>query len=801
MGFEFCDKKTLTDLEWGAVCEALASRARTEAGRAAALATGFATTRVEVERALALADEARGVLAREGDPPFGGVCDLGAVLLRAEHGQVLEPAELLAVASTLAAAHAVRDYLALAQGIAALLWEVGQRLVPMPQLEARLTRSIDAEGKVADDASPELLRARADARKEKSRVMGRLETILQSPDYVPYLQDSFFTVRDDRFVVPLKASAKNRFGGVLHNASQTGETFFVEPTEIVELNNALRVAEAAAAHEAYRVLLELSQAVSEASGALAENATILTTLDTTFAKAALADAQSGASPAFTDGGDIDLPAARHPILALTLPERGRNVVANSVHIARGSALIVSGQNAGGKTVVLKTVGLVALMAHAGIPVPCGAGATLPILRSVRSDIADEQSLASDLSTFSGQVERVRAVLEDAAPGHLVLFDEIMAGTEPGQGAALAQACLEAFVERGAMVVATTHHDRLKTVSASDARFVNAAVGVDPKTQRPTYALTMGVPGASGAFETARHVGLSEAIVARAVALTGESGQSLDRLLSELQQKSADIDRIRETLTRQTEAAAIAAKAALAARATAERERDAATRAARSEVVASVREAQEKLAAEIRSLQRQGGAAEAMSPRDRAQAVERARKLTDEIEASVRSREDREAKDRFAVGDRVHVATLRRDGVVEALDENRGRADVRIGGLRTTVRIADLEAASTAKAQNEKATPASRPAHAHAALPVAEQLSERLDLRGLRVDEALAELERRLDRAYGAGDATIAVLHGHGTGALKSAVREAVERSPIVRRIRAGETHEGGDAVTIIELKG
>jgi DNA mismatch repair protein MutS2 len=397
------------------------------------------------------------------------------------------------------------------------------------------------------------------------------------------------------------------------------------------------------------------------------------------------------------------------------------------------------------------------------------------------------------------------VLEHAAQGWLVLFDEVMAGTEPGQGAALAQACLEAFVARGATILATTHYDRLKTVSASDTRFVNAAVGVDPKTQLPTYALTMGVPGASGAFESARRLGLDEAIVRRAVSLTGEAGQSLDRLLSELQQKAAEIDRVRETLARQTEAATIAAKAAETARAEAAREREEATRAARREVVDEVREAQEKLAAEIRALQRQGGTAagEPMAPRERALIVERARKLTEEIEATVRSREDAEVKDRFSIGDRVHVATLRRDGVIEAIDGARGRADVRIGGLRTTVRLADLSGAAAPSREPRADGPSSRPSAASAAAlrNRAEMRSDRLDLRGLRVDEALAELERRLDRAYGDGDASVVILHGHGTGALKNAVREAVERSPLVRRIRAGENNEGGDAVTIIELKG
>jgi DNA mismatch repair protein MutS2 len=792
--------RTLEELGWPEILEALAQRCRLPAGRARAAALPFQPDAAAAREALERVDEARRLSEAAWSMPLGGVGDVEPHLERAAKGGVLEPISLRECAALVRAVVRTRRAMEARAGEVARLWALAEPLADDDRLADRIERCIEPSGTVSDRASPELAAARERARGLHRALKAQVETYLADVEMQRHLRDTYFTIRNERYVLPVLASARSAVPGIVHNASQSGQTLFVEPDGMVELGNELAIANATAAEEEARILRELSDALRRDAGALAADLGRLAELDVLEGAARLASDLDAHTPEVgTEGAGFELLSLRHPLLVL----QGKKVVASHVRLSPPHrALIVSGPNGGGKTVAITAVGLSALMLRAGLPIAAALGSRLPFYLEVRAAVDERGDLHKDLSTFTAHLTAVRDMLQGAVPGSLVLVDEIAADTDPREGAALAAAILEALAERGATVLVTTHLEELKALALSDARYANARVGFDAERLLPTFQLHLGTPGSSSAIEVAARVGLPPAVVERARAALRGSGGALGEALRALDEERARA----ETARRSAEAALKEAEARVAAATRAEQE----ARRAEKEAAARVGEA---LVDEIEAAR--GEVARVLAELQSQPSVKRAADAQRQLEewretvrrgakgAQARAETSRESLPGGAVGvgARVRVISLGKEG--EVLEFDGEEALLRIGALKMRRPVSDLiglqgkarPAPAMARSRSEKLAAAE--AAAGAAAPA---LQSRLDVRGLRVDELLREVERFLDRLYSEGEAECLILHGHGTGALKQALRDHLSASPYVGSFRRGEDHEGGDAVTVVRIR-
>ncbi|MBL8784406.1 MAG: Smr/MutS family protein [Deltaproteobacteria bacterium] len=842
----------LRELGWHRIQLALADRAATEPGRDALMQLGFLPDADTIASVLATVDELTQLLAKGGDLPLSGTRDLSLALMRARRGAVLQKDELLDIARTATACHGVRRHLLFHQVHHPRLGAKGLQLPELGTLARELSETFDAAGEIRDDASPELAAARARLIGLHRNVKERLETFLLRPELEGVLQDSFYTQREDRYVVPVISSFQREVPGIIHGTSNSGETVFVEPGELIEANNAIKVADATVRMEVERVLRIRSEWVRAEADALGQAMTSLIELDALQARARLAADLDAVVPLLADpanpaarpgqatddqrprgglaAGTIQLRQARNPHLLL----KGSRVVANDIALAPNQAfLVVTGPNTGGKTVTLSTVGTMLMMVSAGCPIPVSEGSVITPFSSLWALIGDAQDLERDLSTFSGHLKAIHTILDAAEPGALVLLDEIIVGTEPQQGAALAIAVLESLADRGARGFVTTHYERLKTLAYEDPRFANASVGVDPATQAPNFQLAIGRPGSSNPFDVALRLGFPSHLVQRARDVAGGHsglGEALARL--------EDAER------RADDAAREAGKARDLAAQERERlnsERLRLKREAKLEVEALAREAKDRikeLLAEIREARER-----VVESAHRFQDPRTGKSLSEDEKRSAQRLGDRLDEARALLPDehpegaaKPAVPTGPKDGGdlapadarpglavwVRALDklgeivELRGeRATVAVGIMKTQVHLSDLgrvrglePAASRPQAEAKRpADPArgGKPVRMvelpedDARIPPPRTDGITADLRGARRDEVHERVEPLLDRAYRDGIDAIWVIHGHGTGALRDEVRELLSRSPQVAGYRRGRRHEGGDGVTIAFL--
>jgi DNA mismatch repair protein MutS2 len=790
--------KTLEDLGWPQLLAELAGRCHTSRGAARARSLDL-LDRAEAARArIAEIAEARLLWQLDEPMPFGGVHDLETLLGRVDKGGDLVGIELLAVGQTVAAAARLRRHLAARTESAPRLYERVAGVAELGHVSGPLLDSIEDGGRIADHASPALAPMRRKVAALHDQLGRRVKDLLDDADIAPFLQDRFYTQRDERYVVPLRADARSKVRGIVHGTSQSGQTVFVEPEAVVDLNNRLIVAESEVADEERRILAELSGYVREELGAIRVGLEALEALDVLDGAARLADALGAAAP-IVDGAELWLRRARHPLMVLA----GRTCVANDVELGAGHALVVSGPNAGGKTVALKTAGLAALMARAGLHVAADDGSRVPFYPIVETDIGDDQSLERNLSTFSAHVMNILSFLAHAGPGALILVDELAVGTDPDQGSALAQAVLEALADQGAQAIVTTHYERLKALPTSDARFVNASVGFDLERMAPTFKLHLGVPGSSGAFLVARRLGLPGSILGRAEALLGDRRAGIEELLTAVAEERRRLDAERaaaDTARREAEAARREAEG----RERAVRAREVELRrGAHDDAVAALRRARDEADA-LRQRLKKGDAeartaltavAETIAARAPAAAAPAGRPAT---------------LAELVPGAAVVLATLGGRGTVVTAPE-RGRVLVQIGALRTTasvedVRIDDKKAAKPAGGAVKRRATAPTPAPAAAVgradreeLAPARTADATCDLRGTRVDDALPELDRFLDDALLGRREVVFVIHGFGTGALRDAVRVHLDMHAGVTRWRGGQEKEGGDGVTVVWL--
>jgi len=793
------DARSIELLEFPIVRGRLAAATAFGPSRRLAEALGPSNDPIVVARGLDETDAARGLLSERPGVGIGAAHDIGPWIDRAARGGRLDPAHFLELAETLDAA--ARLQTALVDDRRPLLRELGRSLHPSPALRSTLGRSFDPTGELLDTASPRLGALRAAVRVAYDRLRRRLDSLVGS-ELAGALQEPIVTLRNGRYVVPVRAEARARVKGIVHDASGSGQTLFVEPLVVVELGNAWREAQAAETEEIGRILDELSALVAAHAAALHETLDGLARFDLWAAKAGLAAEMDAVRAETTERVEIVLYGARHPGLTGT-------VVPIDVRLGDGfTALVVTGPNTGGKTVTLRTIGLLALMHQAGLHVPADAGSRLPVLGDVFADIGDEQSIAQSLSTFSGHLRRIVRIVESAGPGTLVLLDELGAGTDPTEGSALAQALLDHFIRSGALVAATTHYAELKAYAHTTPGAMNAAVAFDLETLSPTYRLTIGLPGGSQAFAIAEQLGLSEAIVADARSRLSESQVAFEATLASIRAAEDAAGTALAEARLAESRAADALRSAEDERRRARRERHETVREARVEAERIVDELRTEVRETRRALERETVTVTAIDAAV-ARAEATAERLPSPKEEAVAATGPGPVH-AWVVGERARSRSGGWEGRVAALERGGRRATLESGGMRVSVELTDLEPI----AGSPDRRPAGRPVATAArggtpssggtsttglGLGRVRGVASSLDLRGARVEEALASLERYLDDASLAGLERVTIVHGLGTGALRDAVRTAAGAHPLVRSIRPGERGEGGDGATIVEL--
>jgi DNA mismatch repair protein MutS2 len=793
---------TLARLEWPRLLELAAAQAATARGAEALRALAFPATHAGVRERLAHTSEARRLVDAGAEPPFGGVADLRGAVAELARGRTLAARELAEILATLEAAARIRSALAgnaeQAPGLAAL----AATLPDLRALARELAAVVTSAGEVREDASADLRRLRRRVRELEGEIERAMARHLRDPDVQAHLQDSFATFREHRPVLPIRADARQRVRGIVHDVSSSGTTVFIEPEDVVEAGNRLRIAQTELAREVERLLADLSRQAREAAPELDAQGATLEALDAALARGRLSRRAGAREPEIAAGAALDLRGLRHPLLLLEAGLAPEDVVPNDVALADGAlCLVISGPNAGGKTVAAKAVGLAALSLRAGLHVACDEGSALPIVDAVFAEIGDEQDLRAGLSTFSARMANLAAVVAQADESSLVIADEIGEGTEPGEGAALAQAILEALVARGALVLATTHFNRLKELAGSDPRFANASAEFDPDTLLPTFRIHLGQPGSSGAMWAAERMGLDHAVVERARDLMDREDSRLEALtrgLSELRQELEAERRVALRMREESETARAEYEARLAVLRNA---REQALAAMKADLETAFTRARAEIAHVVRSLQRGDAApgpaanqaqAELSRIRARTESVERAERAT-LAEAAVPRAEVADAA--LVAGARVELAGVRQPALVLEPPDKRGRLAVRVGAARTVVgreRVVRVLGAEPAKARAAANVSVQRE------VPD-EPSSLDCDLRGLRVDEALERADAALQRLLGRGGGRVTFIHGHGTGALRDAIRSWLRGIRGVEKFEPGGPREGGNGVTVATL--
>lgn len=791
---------TLAALGFEEIRSALANRCRTEVGQERARTRFFLRSLEEVRTALELCEEARALKAEPMTLPIAGIVDVRSALDRAAKGGLLEPRELLSVCRVLFGFERTHELLLERQQRFPGLSALGRRLPVLSKLATRLDRSFDSGGEISDRASDELRDARQTARGLHRRIRGRLDELLGDEKFSSTLRENYYSVRNERYVVPVKSSHQREVTGIVHNASQSGQTLFVEPSELIGLGNELAIAQSIVLEEERRVLLELSGLVGRESSLILDGVEALAQLDELEAVASLSNDLDAHVPHLeAPDGPLFLRGLRHPRLVL----KGGEIVANDVELGEARALVVSGPNAGGKTVTLSGVGLCALMTRAGLPIPCDSGSRIPLFNQVHSAIGDLQNLQAGLSTFSAHVAMLRNIISVARRGSLVLIDEIAADTDPREGAAIATAVLEELLQRGAIVLVTTHLEELKALAHLDSRFVNARVGFDGKRMCPTYRLQLGFAGASSAIDIARRVGLSESICARAYELVVNTGGALSKALSAAEEE-------RRKLSEQREAAQRDAQAAQLARAQAEVELEGALKHRKGEEVkfrealrAELEFARKQIRELIEKLESERG--EQSLEIARTVASDLAQRINEQTVAERGVRRELEGEGRelgpleLRKGARARHRSM--DVEVEIVDLWDDSALVAAGALKMRVPLSELAPPSKSKEPARFPGTNKMEERLEKAKEVAAQVltlaCPTIDVRGERTEDALRRVAQFLDRCTRSGDAAAIIIHGHGTGALKRDLRQALKSSPYPKSFRPGDSTEGGDGVTVV----
>ena len=785
--------KSQTKLELHQVLEKLAECAGSSEGKKACLAITPSSDLEEVQARLDETTAASLLSTNKGYPMFSDIRDVSASVDRAERGGTLQPKELLHIAACLRCARSVKGYVAEDEQVT-VLTPLFQMLTPNKYLEDKIFGAVLSEEEIADTASSELADIRRHMRIQSGKIKDGLQKIINSPTYAKYLREPIITIRQGRYVVPVKSECKNDIPGLVHDVSATGSTYFIEPMSAVNANNALRELEIKEKKEIERILAELSAEAAGYREAISDNFTILVRLDVIFAKAKLAFRMRAWAPAMNDCGKVELRNARHPLI-----DSGK-VVPISLRLGTDfDTMIITGPNTGGKTVTLKTVGLLTLMAECGLHIPAGDGSCISTFDAILADIGDEQSIAQSLSTFSSHMRTIVDIIAQCDSRTLVLFDELGAGTDPAEGAALAIALIEYCRKMGSCVLATTHYAELKLYAMRTKNVINASCEFNVETLQPTYKLLIGIPGKSNAFAISRKLGLSEEILKEASDLVSQSDKDFEDVLSQLEQQRQQMESARTEAEQLRQETARIKQQSEALSEQLQKEREKAMEQARREAQAIIEEARRTANAatdEIKALKKQ--LAENADTQGINQRQADLRRSLNEAEAKLRT--DTVVKNRPApsreilVGDTVELLKLGTKASVIAINKD-GTYQLQAGILKLSAKADEIY---LLEQENSYKAKAGRPMHSGREMKLSAMASE-LDLRGMDSVEAICVLDRYLDEAMRSNISPVRIIHGKGTGALRSAVHQSLRKNKFVKNFRLGIYGEGEDGVTIVEF--
>ena len=786
-------EKSLLKLELDQVLEQLARCAGSEGGKEACRKLRPVSDLEDVQQMLDETTAASNLCTRKGNPVFADVMDMSASLERADRGGCLQPMELLRIAGILRCARTIQGYIAEDEE-KTVLDSLFHSLTANKYLEDKIFGAILSEEEIADNASPALADIRRHMRIQAGKIRDSLQKVISSPAYSKFLREPIITIRQGRYVVPVKSECKNDVPGLVHDVSATGSTYFLEPMSAVNANNALRELELKEKKEIERILSELSSEAAAYREAINLDYQLLVQLDVIFAKAKLAYQMKAWAPLMNDQGRIELRKARHPLID------PKTVVPITLRLGTDfDSMIITGPNTGGKTVTLKTVGLLTLMAECGLHVPAGDGSVLSTFDAILADIGDEQSIAQSLSTFSSHMRTIVDVVDQCDDRTLVLFDELGAGTDPAEGAALATAIIEFCRKMGSRVVATTHYAELKLYAMRTNGVINASCEFDVETLRPTYRLLIGIPGKSNAFAISRKLGLSEEILKEADDLVDKSDKDFEDVLSQLEQQRQQMELARQEAERLRQETAQIQQQSQQYHDQLRKEKEKAMESARREaqhIIEEARAAANAASDELKALRKQltqGGDVSGINQRQ-----SQLRRNLNEAEDKLRAAQPQQQRPKpsrgILVGDTVELLKLGTKASVIAINKD-GTYQLQAGILKLTAKQDEIY---LLEHENPYQAKGGRPKHSGREMKMSAMPTE-VDLRGMDSVEAICVLERYLDEAMRAHLSQVRIIHGKGTGTLRAAVHQSLKRNKFVKKFRLGVYGEGEDGVTIAEF--
>lgn len=784
-------------LELPKILERLAGFTACPDAREAALALSPKNEYFEAQSLLDQTEAAHTLIAKFGAPSFGGLKNVQNSLHRAQAGGTLSMRELLDIAQVLRVIRGICTWRDKSAGLETAIDDLFFSLSPNKYLEDRITNAILSDDEMSDNASPDLKNIRRKMRQQDAKIRDQLEKLLRSPIYKNSLQEAIVTQRNGRFVVPVKSEHRAEVAGMVHDTSGSGSTVFIEPASVVEANNEIKVLESRERDEIERILTELSEEAGSFYDSVRISYQSAVELNLIFAKAQLAYSMKAGKPVLNAVGEIELKQARHPLIA------AEKVVPVDIRLgAEFDALVITGPNTGGKTVSIKTLGLLTLMAACGLYVPAADNSRVAVFRHVFADIGEEQSIEQSLSTFSAHMKNIVAIDKETDDSTLVLIDELGAGTDPVEGAALAVSILEALRKKGAKIAATTHYSELKEYALNTERVENASCEFSVETLRPTYKLLIGIPGRSNAFAISERLGISPDIIDNARKLVSSENQRFEDVVDTLEQTRAEMEHEKQkTLELQGEVDALRKKAEQQvedAKQKSDRELERAKQEAQR-IVENARRAANSLILEVERLKkeqaREKNAAE-MARKAKA-AMKRHLNDLDDLTAERLGEEDDGdyvLPRPLTIGDTVYVTVLGTNGTVTALPDSKDNVEIQAGSMKMKVPLQSLRLRNSPKKNTPQRTAVTRSDRG----PSTSKTS--VDLRGKNAEEALLDLDMFLDGALRAGLSEVTVVHGKGTGVLRKAVQAHLRKLPFVRSFRLGVYGEGEDGVTIVEFK-
>jgi DNA mismatch repair protein MutS2 len=783
-------EKALKVLEFTKVREQLLEHASSSLGQEKIKQLVPSTDFDEVVRLQAETDEAATIIRLKGNVPLSGVHDIRAHIKRSVIGGILSPHELVQTASTIHASRQIKRFiedLADERIDIPILLEHVEKIIPLVNLEQAIKYAIDESGEVLDGASDLLRSLRSQLRTNEARVREKLESMVRSSNAQKMLSDAIVTIRNDRFVIPVKQEYRGQYGGIIHDQSASGQTLYIEPQVIVQLNNQIQDIRVKEQLEIERILAELSAKVAEHEGELQIIVTVLANLDFIFAKARYGSRIKASMPIMNNEGRIVLFKARHPLIPID------EVVANDIKLGKDfTTIVITGPNTGGKTVTLKTLGLCSLMAQAGLQVPALDGSELAVFDAIYADIGDEQSIEQSLSTFSSHMVNIVDILNKVDFNSLVLFDELGAGTDPQEGAALAISILDEVHNRGARVIATTHYPELKAYGYNREGVLNASVEFNVETLSPTYKLLLGVPGRSNAFEISKRLGLNDRVIQSARSHVSEDSNQIDKMIASLEKskRQAEIEQeeARDYLKQAEKLHQDLQKEMMVFYEQKDTMYEKAAEKA-TELIDEAKSEAEKVIRDLRKMRTEKHAE--VKEHELIDAKKRLEEATPVIQKSAKLMNKKSKKHTFTPGDEVKVLTFDQKGsLLEKVSSNEWQ--VQIGILKMKVKEKDMEFMGTPKQVETKPMAIVRGRDSYVKLE--------LDLRGERYENALLKVEKYIDDALLSGYPRVSIIHGKGTGALRQGVQEYLRNHRSVKKIRFGEAGEGGSGVTIVEFK-